>query len=76
MRGWYEALGPVVQTYGAYATGIYFPYPASPVADSAPQVPATREQPGVLVTTFNHPALARDTGSAAQTPVWNQIRYR
>jgi hypothetical protein len=57
IEGWYDALEPVIRTYGADATGIYFPYPSPLEAGSAPQGPA------MLVMTFTRTGLARAAAS-------------
>ena len=60
IEGWYDALEPVIRSYGADATRIYFPYPAPLVAGSAPRGPA------MLVMTFDRPGLTRAAASAAR----------
>jgi hypothetical protein len=66
IEGRYDALEPIIRSYGADATRIYFPYPAPFMAGSAPQRPAMRES-SMMVMTFDRAGLAR-AASAAQAP--------
>ena len=53
IEGWYDALQPIMRSYGVYATRIYFPYPAPLLVGSAPRGPA------MMVMTFDRAGLAR-----------------
>jgi hypothetical protein len=66
IEGRYDALEPIIRSYGADATRIYFPYPAPFMAGSEPQRPAMRES-SMMVMTFDRVGLAR-AASAAQAP--------
>ena len=57
IEGWYDALQPIIRSYGVYATRIYFPYPAPLLVGSAPQGPA------MMAMTFNRAGLARSAAS-------------
>jgi hypothetical protein len=62
IEGQPDTLEPIIRSYGADATRIYFPYPSPFVADSALQGPA------MMVLTFDRAGLARAAASAAQAP--------
>ena len=64
----YDALQPVIRSYGADAAGVYFPYPAPLAAGSPPLGPALRKQPGMMAMTFDRAGLARAAASAALSP--------
>ena len=52
VEGWYEALKPLIRSYTADATGIYFPYPVLFSPASVPPGPA------MMVMTFDRAGLA------------------
>jgi hypothetical protein len=58
IEGRYDSLEPIIRSYGADATRIYFPYPAPFVARSAPQTPA------MMVIALDRAGLAHAAASA------------
>jgi hypothetical protein len=62
IEGQPDALEPIIRSYGAYATRIYFPYSAPFVAGAAPHGPA------IMVLTFERAGLGRAVASAAPAP--------
>jgi len=64
IEGWYDALEPIIRSYGADATRTYFPYPLPPSSASTPGAPAVRETPGMMVMTFDRVGLARAAAMA------------
>jgi hypothetical protein len=67
IEGRYDAFEPIIRSYGADATRIYFPYPALFVAGSAPQGEPAMHKSSMMVMTFDRAGLAR-AASAAQAP--------
>jgi hypothetical protein len=63
IEGQPDALEPIIRSYGADATRIYFPYPAPLLAGSAPQAPAMRKS-SMMVMTFDRAGLARAAACA------------
>jgi hypothetical protein len=64
LEGSYDALEPIIRSYGADATRIYFPYPTPLSPASMPHLPAMRENPAMMVMTFDRAGLARAAASA------------
>ncbi|MGZ3621160.1 MAG: hypothetical protein ACXVAA_11735, partial [Candidatus Binataceae bacterium] len=59
VEGSYDALEPVVRTYAADASQVYFPYPLPLSPASAPRGPA------MMVMTFDRAGLARAAAASA-----------
>jgi predicted GIY-YIG superfamily endonuclease len=68
IEGQPDALEPIIRSYGAYATRIYFPYSAPFVAGAAPHAPAMHKTSSMMVLMFDRAGLARAAASAAQAP--------
>ena len=68
IEGRYDALEPIIRSYGADATRIYFPYPMPLSSAPAPHGPAMRKTSSMMVMTFDRAGLARAAASAAQAP--------
>jgi hypothetical protein len=60
VEGWYDALEPIIRTYGADATRIYFPYPVPFSLASMPREPA------MMVMTFGRAGLEGAAAAAMQ----------
>ncbi len=58
IEGWYDALEPIIRTYGADASRIYFPYPVRLAPASVPRKPA------MMVMTFDRAGLERAAAAA------------
>jgi len=67
IEGRYDALEPIIRSFGADATRIYFPYPAPFVAGSRPQGPAMPKA-SMMVMTFDRAGLSRAAASAVLAP--------
>ena len=64
LEGSYDALEPIIRSYSADASRTYFPYPTRLSPASMPHGPAMRENPAMMVMTFDRAGLARAAASA------------